>query len=182
MSAGQAAAPGDRTPRRTTDERYDLRRARTARAARRVALGLLVVFLLAGAVGLFGTTPRSRTGRYGTTTVTVTYPAVSRGGLAVHYQIEVQRPGGFAGPVRLGVTERYLDAFDENGVSPEPSSETVDGALLVWEFDPPAGDTLTVSLDARVEPDTRWRRRGHAVLYDGERPVLDLGYTSYFAP
>ncbi|MBA2313068.1 MAG: hypothetical protein H0V97_09760, partial [Actinobacteria bacterium] len=52
----------------------------------------------------------------------------------------------------VATTLDYFELFDENGLDPDPSAATVSGELLVWTFDPPEGETLTVALDARLGP------------------------------
>jgi hypothetical protein len=53
---------------------------------------------------------------------------------------------------------------------------------VIWEFDPPDGDTLGVSLDARVEPGVQWGRTGEtSVLVDGQ-PVVTVRYKTWVLP
>jgi hypothetical protein len=53
---------------------------------------------------------------------------------------------------------------------------------VIWEFDPPDGDTLGVSLDARIEPGAQWGRTGEtSVLVDG-RPVATARYKTWVLP
>lgn len=106
--------------------------------------------------------------------VRLTYPQVARPALAVPYEVVVTRPGGFDLPIEVRLTLSFLESFDENGVNPEPAESTTDGGEVVWTFDPPMGDNLTLSLDTRVEPGVQWRRRGTLTVSSGtERVVLD---------
>ena len=91
----------------------------------------------------------------------VQYTAVSRPALASPFEITVSREGGFDGPVTIGVTRTYLQIWDENGLFPAPSAETVNGEWLEWEFDPPVGDELIVLLRRahRAGPAVGSRRR-----------------------
>lgn len=41
---------------------------------------------------------------------------------------------------------------DENGFEAEPTKTTATPDEVIWEFDTPDGDTLGISLDARIEP------------------------------
>jgi hypothetical protein len=53
---------------------------------------------------------------------------------------------------------------------------------VIWEFDPPDGDTLGVSLDARVEPGAQWGRQGEtSILVDG-KPVVTAKYRTWVLP
>jgi hypothetical protein len=102
----------------------------------------------------------------------VTYGKVSRPALATPFDIEVHQPGGFDGPVRVAVDQEYLRMWDENGLVPAPSAETVMGSWVVWEFDPPIGDTLLVSYDARIEPAAQEGRSGAVALLDDDDAVI----------
>jgi hypothetical protein len=102
----------------------------------------------------------------------VTYGVVSRPALATPFDIEVRQDGGFDGPVRIAVDQEYLRMWDENGLVPAPSAETVMGPWVVWEFDPPIGDTLLVSYDARIEPAAQEGRSGAVAILDEDDTVI----------
>ncbi len=98
--------------------------------------------------------------------------------------MEVRRPGGFDGPVTVATTSDYLEAFDENSLDPEPSSATTDAERVIWEFDPPpVGDTLTVSLDARIEPAVQLARpTGVTEVLEEAEPVVSVRYRTWVMP
>ena len=53
---------------------------------------------------------------------------------------------------------------------------------MLWEFDPPEGDTLTVYFDARIEPQLQRGRTGEvAVVEDGE-PVVAVQFETELRP
>ena len=163
---------------RTAPEDRALPQVRRARALRRVAIGALVVFLGAGALNVFGVRTATVEASGGGYDLSVEYAAMTRPGLATPWSVEITRPGGFAGPVTLSVSSDYLDMFDENGLDPDPSSATADPDRVVWEFEPPDGDTLTVSFDARLEPARQSGQDGVVeVLEDGE-PVVRVRFTT----
>ena len=93
---------------------------------------------------------------------------MSRPALATPFDIEVHQDGGFDGPVRIAVDQEYLRMWDENGLVPAPSAETVMGPWVVWEFDPPIGDTLLVTYDARIEPAAQEGRSGAVAVLDDD--------------
>ena len=102
-------------------------------------------------------------------TLDVVYASVTRPGLATPFRIEVRAPGGFERPVTLGIDRAYLRMWDENGVSPAPSGEVVRGDWVDWTFDPPEGEVLTVTFDARIEPGVQSSRSGAVqLLVDGD--------------
>ena len=177
----QAWQPGvDVVP--TAPEEQDLLRIRRARTFRRLFLTVLFVFLGFGLSGQLGVRSRSTKAEGGGYELTVTYGQVSRGGLATPWSFEVHRPGGFDGPITVSTATAYLDLFDENGFDPQPSSSTATPEAVVWEFEPPDGDTLAVSLDARIEPAAQWGRSGEtSVLVDG-KPVVTARYKTWILP
>ena len=126
----------------------------------------LAVFLGLSFTGIFGVrsdTVRATGGGY---ELAVRYGATSRPALATPFDVEVRRPGGFDGPVTVAVTADYLAMWDENGLSPSPSGESQDGEWEVWEFDPPDGDLLVISFDARIEPAAQSGRAGTVEVRD----------------
>jgi len=113
----------------------------------------------------------------------VTHGVVSRPALATPFDIEVRRAGGFDGPVRIAVDQEYLRMWDENGLVPAPSAETVMGPWVVWEFDPPIGDTLLVSYDARVEPAAQEGRSGSVAILDEDNAIVtQVDFTTRVLP
>lgn len=149
---------------------------------RRLFMTLLVAFLAVGLTGAFGVKTRSTTVEGGGYELTVTYGQVSRPGLATPWSVEIRHPGGFDGPVTVSTTNKYLDIFDENGFDPQPSKSTATADGVIWEFEPPDGDTLGISLDARIEPGAQWGRTGEtSVLVDG-RPVVTAKYKTWVMP
>ena len=166
----------------TAPEESDLGRSHRARAARRLFMSLLAVFLLAGFTGALGVRTSETTATGGGYELTVTYGQVSRPGLATPWALEVHRDGGFDGPIVVSTSSAYLDLFDENGFDPQPSTTTATPDEVIWEFEPPPGDTLGVSLDARIEPGAQWGRPGEtSVLEDGE-PVVTVRYKTWVLP
>ena len=96
----------------------------------------------------------------------VRYATVSRSGIATPFEITVRRAGGFDEAVRVAVDTDYLAMWDENGLDPDPAAATADDRRVVWEFDPPAGDTLVVSYDARIEPAAQRGNAGRVAVVD----------------
>lgn len=145
-------------------------------------LGVLTVFVGLGASGFLGVRTASVTASAEGYRLTVVYPGVSRPGLASPWEVVVQHAGGFSAPVTVGTTAGYFDLFDENGLDPDPSAAFNRGDLLVWEFDPPTGDTLMISFDARLEPAVQSGLSGRTVVFVGERAVVEVTYTTRVMP
>lgn len=102
----------------------------------------------------------------------VEYTSVSRPALASPFRIKVVQPSGFDSPITLAVSRSYLEVWDENGLYPTPSAETGDEDWIVWEFDPPDGDTFEFFYDTRVEPGRQHSADGAVELRDADGTVL----------
>jgi hypothetical protein len=171
---------GDVIP--TAPEEPNLLPSRRARTGRRIFMTLLLVFLAVGLTGRLGVHSRTMTVQGGGYELTVTYAETSRAGLATPWSLEIRHPGGFDGPVTVSASSKYMDLFDENGFDPQPSRSTATADAVIWEFDPPDGDTLGVSLDGRIEPGAQWGRAGEtSVLVDG-KPVVTARYKTWVLP
>jgi hypothetical protein len=112
----------------------------------------------------------------------VTYPQVTRPGLSATWGFEIRRAGGFEDPITVGTTDSYLGLFDQNAMDPEPAKATSTAGLVMWEFEPPPGEVLVVSLDARVEPGIQWGRSGKTVVYENGEPAVDVAYRTWVMP
>lgn len=166
----------------TAPEENDFRSMRRARAVRRAFMSAVAVFLLLGLSGTLGVRSRTTAVQGGGYELTVTYGQVSRPGLPTPWRFEVRRPGGFDGPITVSTSSEYLDLFDENGFDPEAAKVTATPDAVIWEFEPPPGDTLAVSLDARIEPAAQWGRSAEtSVLVDGV-PVVTARYKTWILP
>lgn len=157
--------------------------ARRARTVRRALLAVFGTVLALGALGMLGVREATARASGGGYDLTVTYPRITRPGHAVPLAIVVRRAGGFGDrPVTVRMTAAYFATFDENGVMPAASKETATGTDLVWEFDPPPGDTLRVLFDTRTGPN---RQRGEsatvAVVADGADAV-SVGVRTWVLP
>lgn len=132
---------------------------RRDRVGRRLFVVALTIFLALGAFGVYGVRTRDIEATGGGYELTVHYTSVTRPGLATPWAVEVRRPGGFGDElVEIAVTASYFDAFDENGLDPDPAESLNDGERTIWRFEPTEGDTMAVSFDARIEPGVQLTR------------------------
>jgi hypothetical protein len=168
--------------RSTVPERPSRDRVAKARTTRRVGICLIALFLGLGAINVFGVRSDKVSASGGGFDLTVTYAAMSRPGLATPWEVEVRHRGGFDGPITIATTGDYMEMFDENGLDPDPSSSTATEDLIIWEFEPPDGETLTVSFDARLEPAVQRGRSGETSVLVGGRSVVRVGYTTRVMP
>lgn len=112
----------------------------------------------------------------------VEHPSVSRPALASVFRITVRHDGGFDEPLQVGITRRYLEAWDVNGILPAPSSETAVGDWILWEFDPPPGEELTITYEARFEPGLQVPGEGAVAVFEDDVPVVDIEFTTRMMP
>lgn len=119
-----------------------------------LALVLVLIVVVGGAVaGLFGPRTDRVSAASGGVDLLVDYPSVARPGLAAPFSLTVSSDSALPDPLVIEVAADYLAMFDENGLAPEPEESWHTGPRVVWVFRPPTGaTTLTVSLDARIEP------------------------------
>ena len=136
----------------TEPEPTSIPRQLRARTGRRIFVAALGLFLALGAFGFYGVKTRTASATGGGYELTVTYASLSRPGLATPWSFDVTRAGGFPDGLTVAVTSSYFDSFDENGLGPAPVEEATDGDRTIWRFGAQAGDTLSVSFDARIEP------------------------------
>jgi hypothetical protein len=159
--------------------------AARGRIARRIAVGAMLVFVVAGVAGLFGYRQGSVASTAGSYRLTVEYPRITRGGLASEWFLLFERVDGepLAPSIDIRSDASYFVLFDENGLRPDPAEVWQDGDQLVWTFEPPPGSTsLEVSFDARLQPNARgWRSGSTAVVID-DQTVADVDYTTVMFP
>lgn len=169
-------------PMSTSPDAFPLEQLRRARAGRRLMLAAMTGVLVLAAVNLLGMRTEAVTAEAGGYRLSVTYGSVSRPGLATPWGIEVHHPGGFEGPLTIATTRRYLMLFDHNVFYPDPSSVTATRDELIFEFDPPPGDTFRVTMDGRIEPTEHLAQTAvTSVLVDG-RAVVSVRYTTKVVP
>lgn len=160
----------------------DLRRVRRARTFRRTALTLLGAFVLLGMAGVFGSRSGTASASAGGYSIDVTYPAMTRPGLAVRWSVEISRPGGLGDELVLATTSAYFDLFDFNQFYPQPAEETSNSRVTIWTFDTPDADAMRITLDGRLEPA---RQNGAdavtSILVDG-KSVVSVRYRTRVMP
>ena len=167
----------------TTPEWGGVAQARRGRSLRRVLLVVFSTVLVLGATGVLGVRRGTAAASGGGYDLSVTYPRVTRAGHAVPLSVEVRKPGGFGDePVTISISSGYFALFDENGVQPSPSKETATGVDLIWEFDPPPGDTLRVYFDTRTGPNRQRGARGVFAVLDGDAPVVSVRIRTLVMP
>ncbi|MCA1727610.1 MAG: hypothetical protein LC722_08180 [Actinobacteria bacterium] len=152
-------------------------RAGRARWLRRIGIGALAIYVGLGFAGVFGVRSDSVSTSRGGYELSVQYPQVARPGLAAPWGIRVHRDGGFGDdPITVATSIEWLNLFDENGRNPAPSGEYMDQGMLVWEFDPPPGDTFRFQYDARLGPSVQSGMTATTELREGNVVLLTVTY------
>ncbi len=167
----------------TAPEEAGLAALRRARLGRRVFAVVLTVFLLLGTLNVFGVRTTEASAAAGADELTVRYASVTRPGLASPWSVELRRAGGFVeDTVTVSAESAYFDIYDENGFEPEPLESRAEGDRIVWTFRAPAGDTLSIALDARIEPAVQLKRaRGEVAVVGGAEP-LSVAFSTFVMP
>lgn len=155
---------------------------RRARLLRRIGLAVLGTIIMLGITGFLGIRMATVTSSGGGYDLSVIYAEVSRSGLATPLAIQVRRAGGFDGEITLGVTSEYLEIFDQNAFSPQPVASTTLGDMVLYRFDPPAGERLTVVMDARLEPAFHLGREAVTAVYQAGAPLVSVRYSTRVMP
>jgi hypothetical protein len=114
--------------------------------------------------------------------LTVRYPDVTRPALASPFQITVEHAGGFDGPVDIAVSTDFLEMWDANAWYPDPSSSHADDEQVVMEFDPPSGDVLVVTFDARIQPSQQSGHDGEVAVLEDDAPVASVRFHTRVLP
>jgi hypothetical protein len=156
---------------------------RRARGFRRIGIGALALFVLAGLFNLLGV----RTGAVSAVAagyrLSVEYEEVTRPGLASEWIVEVRREGGFDGAITLATDATYFDRFDFNQLYPEPASISPRGEEVLYVFEEIEGEVLRVAFDGRASPTFVFAlARGSTGLEVDGREIARVDYTTVVMP
>lgn len=149
----------------------------------RAGLLLLVLVVLAGAVGLLGPRKGNTSASAGGYRLDVQYPAITRAGEPAPLHIRVTSRSGFDGPIRISLCDDLFDDLDFQNWYPNPSAETGGTTKLLYEFDPPKGNVFETSLDARSAPGEFGEIEdcGVSVLEQGDE-VVSVSFNTWRLP
>ena len=170
---------------RTAPDEVGLDRLGRARAGRRAFFVAITIFLALGALGAYGVKTSTIDATGGGYELSVDYSSRTRSGLATPFKIEVRRPGGFRrDTLELATTSAYFDIFDQNSIEPEPTESMDDGERVVWTFQvPPEAETLSVTLDVRIEPGVQLTTaRGTTSVLEEGAEVTSVDYRTFVLP
>lgn len=170
------------TPLPTEPERFPTRRLKRDRAIRRVIIGILALFVIAGLFGVFGYRTGEVTASGGGYHLGLSYPLVGRPGVPIQWILHVHRDGGLPAKVTLATSIGYLDVLDMNDIEPAPDSTTTTRGRVYWTFSSPGGQEMTITIDAFISTNAhRGSSAVTSVIEDG-RPVASLSYRTLVSP
>ncbi|PUA80017.1 hypothetical protein [Nocardioides currus] len=151
---------------------------------RRAGVGLLVLIVGAAGLDLLGPRTGTTTAHGGGWTLDVRYPQITRDGEPAPLDLRVTTDAAFGDTVTLRLCNEWFDHLDFQAWYPSPSAETAQPGWIVYEFDAPTnGDTLDVSLDARVAPGQLGGRDGCEIsVLDHDEPAVTAGFTMWRIP
>jgi hypothetical protein len=150
---------------------------------RRLFTGLLLAFVVAAALGVFGVRTHTTGASAGPLQASLEYASTNRRGVTSAFHLDVRRRGGFPDDVVVQVSQGYLDTFAFRGMDPEPDSSTADGAHVTWTFTKPTGDRFTMRLDVQIDSATHpGRHRGEATVRVGDRPPVRIHFSTWVFP
>ena len=83
----------------------------------------------------------------------------------------------------LAVTADYFDIYEEQGLDPEPASQSSDAEYLYWTFDPPpAGVEFVVDFDAYIQPSSQLGASGEVSVLLGTERVATTSFRTWLVP
>ena len=82
----------------------------------------------------------------------------------------------------MAVSRHYLEIWDTNATTPAPDGESSIGDWVVWEYDPPPGETLRITYEARIEPGVQSDRTGFVAVMEDDEPVTQVRFRTKVRP
>ncbi|CAN7270604.1 hypothetical protein [Knoellia sp. LjRoot47] len=161
----------------TTEDLVEAPRGFRGQLAHRTGLAIVVLIVVAGMAGLLGPRTSTETASAGGWRLTVEHASITRSGQPAPLHLRVEHAEGFTQPVQIALCDGLFDHLDFQNWYPNPSAETSSPGRLLYEFDPPSGSVLEVSLDARAAPG-QWggHERCRATVLVDDAPVVGADF------
>jgi hypothetical protein len=150
--------------------------------ARRVFLVILLAFVVAALLNVFGSASTTSEASGPAATLTVTAPEAVRGGILyqARFTIHALRPIG--APV-IVLDRGWFEQTTVNTLEPEAVATTSDKNHVKLRFPPLApGRTLVVYLDLQANPTNVGSHEADVALYDADRPLAAVERTQIDFP
>jgi hypothetical protein len=145
----------------------DLRGRRGQIWTRRAILGLLIAFLVLGALNVFGQRPHGTTVATSAASIELYAPTHLRGGLLWEARFTITAHRDVKNAL-LRLSPGWQESMQMNTIEPGPLGEASrDGDLLFTLGHIPAGRTYRLFMQFQVNATNVGRRNADATLYDG---------------
>ena len=144
---------------------------------------LLAGIVVAGLFGVFGLRTATVEASASGYRLEVEHAALTRAGQPSPLNIRLEHTGGFDGPIQISLCDDYFDHLDFQSWYPTPSAEAGTADTLDYEFDPPSGEVLEVSLDARTAPGQFGGKESCEVtVLEKDVPVTSVRFSTWRLP
>jgi hypothetical protein len=144
---------------------------------RRGFLALLVVFVVAALLNVFGQVPTSSEARGEAATLRVSTPTSVRGGLFYQARFEIHALRPIGAPV-LRLDRGWYEATTINTIEPEPVGTTSDEDHFMLRYPPLApGRTLVIYINLEANPTNLGSHDTDVTLLDANRPIATIDRT-----
>jgi hypothetical protein len=141
---------------------------------RRVALALIAVIPVLGLANVFGQRSQTASAVNQNGTLQVTSPNSLRGGLIFTTEIVIT-PSRPLKDGKLYINQAWFENMTLNGLSPQPSNQSSQGAWQVWDFGPMSpGTAFTVWVSWQTNPTNIGSRAQVVSLYDGSNELMTI--------
>jgi hypothetical protein len=141
---------------------------------RRAGILILLAFVIAGLLNVFGqaSTTSQATGAAGT--LTVTSPEAVRGGLIYQARFTITAEQAIEEPV-LRLDRGWYAQTTINTLEPEPAATESDERYVRLRFDPlDAGRSMVVYLNLQANPTNVGSHDADVALLDGDQPIASV--------
>jgi len=149
----------------------------------RAGLAILFVFVVLGALGVFGVHSRTASHSGNGYTLSVTYPQVARAGLDAPWRARVHRAGGVNSDLTLAVSSEYFRMWETQGFYPTPDSTTNDGDYTYMRFtNLRPGRDFVLEYDAYIQPASQIGKYGTVRLLIRGHEVVRTSFHTWLVP
>jgi hypothetical protein len=150
---------------------------------RRVLLGGLAVFVLAGLLNTFGQAPAATQADATSASLRITAPTDVRGGPIYQVRIDVAAHRRLIKP-RLVFSQAWFQGMTLNSLAPQPSTESSRNGDAVFQLSPIfAGNTATYWFYFQVNPtNVGWQEPENLQLKDGRVLIASIHRTVTIYP
>lgn len=154
----------------------------SGQALRHLFLVLLLAFVVAALLNVFGADTTTSEARAPAATLKVTAPERVRGGLLYQARIEIHSLQPIGAPT-LVLDRGWIEETTLNTLEPEPAETTTDEGHLKVRYPPlKPGRILTVYLNFQANPNNVGTHNQGVALYDADKEIASVERTQVNFP